>query len=541
MANPGQHAHGPRAPARSAWSPFRHNVYSLLWIATVVSNVGAWMYSAAAAWLMTSLDPSPVMVSLVQVATSLPMFLFALPAGALADIVDKRRFILILEITVAAVSALFAALLSAGVVGSATLLVFTFLAATCAALEAPAWQAIVPQLVPSEDLPGAIAANSVGVNISRAVGPALAGLLIASVSILAPFWIDAFSNMGVIAVFLWWRPHRARRSALPAERFGSALRAGFRYAVYNQPLRTTLARAAGFFLFASAYWALLPLVSRSQLGGGAELYGLLLGAIGASAVACAFILPRLKARFGADGLIALGELGTAVTLALLGLAWEPVIALLACVVAGASWICAIANLNTSAQLSLPDWVRGRGLAMYVTVFFGSMTIGSAIWGEVAAHLGLAPAHFLAAAGAVAAIPLTSRWRLQTGLSLDLTPSMHWPEPVLATTVSVDSGPVLVLVEYRVDAANRDHFLSALVRLARERKRDGAYDWGIFEDTAVPGRFLETFLAESWAEHLRQHERVTKADRFIETKVRSLLETAPVVTHLISARADYGGR
>jgi len=537
MENLGQnapHSSGSRLAARSPWSPFRHKVYSLLWIATVVANVGGWMYSAAAAWLMTSLAPDPVMVALVQVAASLPMFLFAIPAGALADIVEKRRFVLILEITVAAISALFASLLSAGLVGPTLLIVFVFLVTSCAALEAPAWQAIVPELVHSEDLPAAVAANSVGVNISRAIGPAVAGILIASVGITAPFWIDAFSNAGVIAVFFWWRPKRERRSALPAERFASAVRAGFRYATYNQPLRATLARAAGFFLFASAYWALLPLVVRSQIAGGPELYGLLLGAIGASAVGCAFILPRLKARLGADGLVALGELGTAATLVMLGLAREPVVTVLACIIAGASWIAAIANFNISAQVSLPDWVRGRGLAMYVTVFFGSMTVGSAIWGEAAAILGLAPAHFIAAAGALAAIPLTRRWKLQTGAAMDLTPSMDWPEPVLAAAVAVDSGPVLVTVEYRVDDANREHFLRALAALARERKRDGAYDWGIFEDTAEVGRFLETFLVESWAEHLRQHQRVTKADRLIQKRVRQFLRSEPIVTHLISA-------
>lgn len=540
MAHPDQHASDrerPQAPARSPWSPFRHKVYRLLWIATVVSNVGAWMYSAAGSWLMTSLNPDPLMVSLVQVATSLPMFLFALPAGALADIIEKRQFILLLEVTIAAVAALFAALLSAGIVGPATLLVFMFLVATCSALEAPAWQSIVPQLVPSEDLPSAIAADSVGVNISRAVGPALAGILIASVSITAPFWIDAFSNVGVIAVFLWWHPRRKRPSALPAERFMSAIRAGFRYATYNRPLRATLARAVGFFLFASAYWALLPLVARDQLAGGPELYGLLLGAIGAAAVGFAFIVPRLKRKFGADGLVVLGEIGTVVTLVLLGIAHEPALAVLACVVAGMSWIAVIANLNTSAQLSLPDWVRGRGLAMYVTVFFGSMTVGSTIWGEIAGILGLAPAHFIAAVGALAAIPLTLRWKLQSGAEIDLTPSMDWPEPVLAAAVQHDAGPVLVLVEYRVDPANREPFLKALTALARERKRDGAYDWGVFEDTAETGRFLETFFVESWLEHLRQHERVTKADRLIENKVHRLLRSPPVVTHLISPEAQ----
>jgi quinol monooxygenase YgiN len=176
--------------------------------------------------------------------------------------------------------------------------------------------------------------------------------------------------------------------------------------------------------------------------------------------------------------------------------------------------------------------------MYVTTFFGSMTLGSVIWGELAAEVGLAPAHFLAAVGAVVAVPMTRRWKLQTGRSMDLTPSMDWPAPVLAATVAIDAGPVLVTVQYQVDAANREHFLRALAALARERRRDGAYDWGVFEDTAVVGRFLETFLVESWVEHLRQHERVTKADRFIQNRVRQFLQSEPIVTHLISVESAY---
>jgi MFS family permease len=520
----------------SAWGPFRYKVFKLLWIATVAANIGGWMYSAAAAWLMTSLDRNPVMVALVQVAASLPMFLFAFPAGALADIVEKRHFILSLEITITLLAVLFACLLSASLVGPSTLLLFIFLIGSCAALEGPAWQAVVPQLVPNADLPAAVAANSVGVNISRAVGPALAGILIAGVGIAAPFWIVAFTNFGTIAVFLWWRPRQHPAAALPAERFASAIRVGLRYVANNRPLRATLARSVGFFLFASAYWALLPLVARYQIGGGPELYGLLLGAIGIGAVGCAFILPQLKARIGADGLVISGEIGTALTLVLLGAASEPFLAVIGCIIAGMSWIAAIASLNISAQVSLPDWVRGRGLAAYVVVFFGSMTIGSAIWGQVAATFGLPLAHFIAAAGALLAIPLTWRWKLQMGASLDLTPSMHWPEPVTTTTVENDAGPVLVLVDYRIDLSSREPFLTALDALARERKRDGAYAWGLFEDAAEVGRFVETFLVESWLEHLRQHERVTNADRSAEDEILHLLQSPPAITHLISAEA-----
>ena len=273
-----------------------------------------------------------------------------------------------------------------------------------------------------------------------------------------------------------------------------------------------MVRAAGFFLFASAYWALLPLVARTQIAGGPELYGVLLGAIGIGAVGGAFFLPWLKPKLGPDRLMAMGALGQAIAMVLYGLAREPVTALVASLIAGASWIAALATLTVSAQVALPDWVRGRGLALYTTVFFGCLTLGSTVWGEVAAYVGLPTAHFLAAAGAVAAIPLTWRWKLQTAAGLDLTPSMHWPAPVTSQMIDDDRGPVLVTVEYRIRPQDRAAFLEAIAKLEHGRRREGAYAWGVFEDAADEGRIVETFLIDSWMEHLRQHQRVTNADR-----------------------------
>ena len=299
-----------------------------------------------------------------------------------------------------------------------------------------------------------------------------------------------------------------------------------------QGRQATLIRAAGFFLFASAYWALLPLVAREQIGGGADLYGVLLGAIGVGAVAGAFLLPWLKGKLGADRLMALGALGQAVAMVLYGLAREPAMAL---ALAGASWIGALATMSVSAQVALPDWVRARGLALYTTVFFGCLTLGSAAWGEVAVVVGLANAHFLAAAGAIAAIALTWRWKLQTGASIDLSPSMHWPAPLTAQPIEQDRGPVLVTVEYRIGPHDREPFLETLARLEHERRRDGAYAWGVFEDTAHPCRMIETFLIESWMEHLRQHERVTQADRLLQEELRRFDRSGnPKVTHFIAA-------
>jgi MFS family permease len=540
---------GDRTPARSAadkpeksaspWSAFQHRTFTVVWIATVVTDIGSWMYSAASGWLMTGLNPNPLIVAMVQVATSLPMFLFALPAGALADIVDRRRFLIAVEILITVISVIFAFLVWFDLVTPVTLLVFTFLAGVAGALEAPPWQAIVPALVPKGNLQSAVVANGVGINISRALGPALAGIIVEAWGIAAPFWLNAFSNVGVIAALVWWRSPQKHNRTLPAESFINANRSGLRYAKNNPHLRATLIRAVGFFLFASAYWALLPLVARNQIGGGPELYGVLLGGIGVGALVGAYILPWLRRKLGPNRLMAAGTLGTALTLVLYGLAWEPVAAIAASLVAGISWICVLSILNVSAQVALPEWVRARGLALFVTVFFGALTIGSLIWGYLASVMGLSISNFVAAAGLILALLLTWRWKLQTALGLDLAPSMHWPAPIADREVDEDQGPVMVTVEYRIDPRSRKQFLVALDRLGKERRRDGAYAWGVFEDAAEEGRMVEIFLVESWVEHLRQHERVTNADRLVEDTVdRFHMHGTPKVTHLIAVDADH---
>jgi MFS family permease len=519
-------------------APFRHTAFAVIWTATLVSNVGAWMYSAASGWLMTTLNPDPLIVALVQAANAFPIFLLALPAGAFADIFDKRKYLIVVESLYTVVSALYAAIVWLGLATPGNLLVFTLLIGGAGALTAPAWQSVVPLLVTKDDLSAGIAANSVGVNISRALGPALGGTAISAFGIVAPFFANAIADLGIVGSLLWWREPRRRSTLLPAERFGGAILAGLRYARHSRHLRATLMRAIGFFLFASAYWALLPLVARQQIAGGPSLYGILLGAIGAGAVGGAFFLPWLKARLGPDRVMAVGALGQALTMTLYGIARDPATALIASIIAGASWIAALAMLSVSAQVALPDWVRARGLALYTTVFFGCLTLGSAVWGEVAEWVGLSVAHFLAAAGAVIAIPLTWRWKLQTGAGVDLSPSMHWPMPITSQDIAHDRGPVLVTVEYHISPRNRAAFLKAVARLEHQRRRDGAYAWGIFEDAAEEGRILETFLVESWMEHLRQHERVTNADRVVQEAVQRFhIHGAPKVTHYIAAEDE----
>lgn len=384
---------------------FRYRVFALLWIATIVSNIGGWMYSAAAGWLMTSLTKDAFLVSLVQVASSLPLFLLALAAGALSDTVDKRRLLIWGESVTAILSGVFAAYVWFNWVTPSSLLWFLFLISVCGALTSPAWQAVVPSLVPKESLPSAISANSVGFNVSRTVGPALAGAIIGPLGIASPFVFNAVSNCGVIGVLAGWREPKATADTLPPERFGNAIGVGLRYALHNAALRKTFVRTVAFFLFASSYWALLPLVARLRVSGGPAIYGYLLGAIGLGAVGAAFVMPRWKKRVGADGLVAIASVGTAIALVLFGIAREPVIALTASIVAGAAWIFAVATLNVSAQLALPDWVRGRGLAMYMTVMFGALTLGSALWGQLATVTSLQTSLFVSAAAMLAVIPL----------------------------------------------------------------------------------------------------------------------------------------
>ena len=530
-------AASPRPAA--AWSPFRHVPFAILWAATVVSNVGTWMNDVGAGWLMTSLAPSPLMVSLVQAATALPVFLFALPAGALADIVDRRKLLLVVTLLMATAAATMGLIVLGGGMTPALLLTLTFTLGAGTALVAPAWQAIVPNLVPRELLQPAVALNSVGINISRAIGPALGGLLIASFGVAWPFLFNAVSFLGVILALLWWHPPPPRPRHLPAERFWSAVRDGLRFARSSRPLRATLVRAVAFFLFASAYWALLPLIARQELSAGPEIYGLLLGCVGAGAVGGAFLLPGLKAKLGPDALVALGTIGTAVVLVVFALLREPLAAAAVSVLAGASWIAVLSNLNVSAQVALPEWVRARGLSVFIAIFFGSMTLGSIIWGQLAGTFGIPVALLTAAALALVGVAVTWPFKLQQGAAIDLSPSMHWPEPITAAVVEPDRGPVMITIEYRIDPGDSTAFLADLNELSIARKRDGAFAWGVFEDVAEPGRFLEYFLEDSWLEHLRHHERVTEADRVVQERVQGFHrgQAPPLVTHLLAPGSD----
>jgi MFS family permease len=492
-----------------------------VWLATLVSNIGTWMNDVGAGWLMTSLASSPAIVALVSAATTLPVMLLAFPAGAIADIVDRRKLLMAVNVYFMFVIGALALLAALGTVTPALLLGFTFAVGVGTALTMPAWAAIVPELVPADELPSAVALNSIGINISRAVGPAIAGVLVAAVGPWLVFALDALSCVGILAVLLHWRREQ-HKSALPAERFLSAIRVGLRFITHTRVLQAVLIRAAAFFIFASATWSLFPLVVRTELGRGPEVYGLLLTCIGVGAVAGAMLLPRVRDKISRSAMVAAAS--ALYALAALALAHLHNLGLLmvAMLATGVAWIAILAALQVSAQLTLPDWVRARGLAAFVVVFMGGMALGSVLWGQVATSVGIPAALTAAAAGMLIGVAATWRFRLREGRAPDFTPSLDWPAPLVAEAPQPDAGPVLVTIEYRVDPAHRAEFVAAMRDVREMRRRNGAFFWELFHDSAQPTRFLESFMDESWTEHLRQHERVSVADRAIQMRANQFL-------------------
>lgn len=523
----------------SAWAPFRSAQFAVLWTATVVSNIGTWMHDIGAGWLMTELSPSPAIVAMVQATTTLPVFCFALLAGAVADIVDRRRLLIFVNGLMAAVAAVFTGLVAFELMTPAVLLVFTFLLGAGFAFMAPAWQAIVPSLVDRAALPAAVSLNSMGINISRAIGPALAGVLIVSAGLAVPFALNVVSLLCIIAALIWWRPDAEPAKTLPPEHVLGAVRAGLRFALNSGPLRQTLVRSAAFFLFASAYWAMLPLIARTVLGGGAELYGVLMGCVGAGAVLGALVMPQVRRRLGADRTVAAGSLGTAVVLALFAVVPNDVVASLAAAFGGVCWIAVLSSLNVSAQTALPNWVRARGLSVFLTVFFGAMTVGSAAWGQVASAFGISSALLAAALGILIFIPITWRAKLNLGEAIDHTPSMHWPEPATPPTSEAADHPVMIQVAYAVPPANAAGFLEAMDALAAARRRLGAFGWSLMEDIEAPGRFVESWREASWTQHLRHHQRISESDRKLQEKVAAFLKAGakPEVRHFATPDAQ----
>ncbi|GGC40681.1 MFS transporter [Siccirubricoccus deserti] len=520
-----------RIPLPRAFLPLRHGVFRSLWLATLASNIGGWMQNTGAGWLMTSLDPSPMMVSLVQAASMLPVFLLALPAGALADIIDRRLFLIGAQAWILAMALILTALTMTGNIGAWGLLALTFAIGAGSAMNFPAWAATTNELVPREDLVGAIALNGIGFNLARALGPAIGGFAIAWAGPEAAFALNAVAFLVLILALLLWKRREAPGGG-PKEHLVSAMRAGLRFVSASPAMRAAILRACTFFLFSAAVWGLLPLFVRQQLGLGPQAFGLMLGVMGGSAVAAGFALPALRGRLDRSGMVLWASLIGAVSMALLAVAQHWALAALGMLLYGASWIAAGSTLAAAAQLAAPGWVRARAIAIYQLSFFGVMAAGAALAGWLGGRFGVPLALGAAAVGAAIAAVLVRRWRIdsvavaQTPATVAAIPQPEAPADELRPVLGERSGRVLEVVRYRIDPAERAAFLAAMQEVRRVRLRSGAEDWRLCEDVAHPERWVELWAVASWTEHLREAARLTDSDHAALARAAALHRGEP---------------
>ena len=507
----------------------------MLWLAQLGSLIGTWMQTVGAQWLLVDQPAAETLVALVQTANMSPVFFLALPAGVFADVFDRRRLLMVVQTAALLTAATLAALTAAGQVRPPLLLTFTFLLGCAQTLTMPAWQALIPELVPRAQLPSASALGGISMNLARAVGPAVAGLLIASVSVAAVFALNALSfGFLVLALALWRRP-AVEPDDVP-ERFVPALVAGSRYIRHSRVVRRLLLRSLLFVVPGTVVWALLALVASRSLGLGPGGYGLLLAALGVGAVAGAFGLPRLRGLTSTNGIVLLASLVYVAALVVVALVDNLAAVTVVLLAAGAAWLAVLANLNATMQLFLPGWVRARGLSTYQIVFVGGQGVAALVWGLLAEELGL-QAVFLAAAGLMLAGAVSLRWwPLHDIEGMDRSQAMYWPEPHLDFEPAPDDGPVLVTVTYQVAEEREGEFLEAMDSVRRSRQRSGASRWDLYRDGADRRHFVETFVVPSWAEHLRQHgERLTGTDQALEERAIALADGPPEVQHLFSVQ------
>jgi len=520
----------------SAWGPFRVGVFRAMWGAQFVSNIGGWMQTVGAQWLMLSLTTSATPVALIQTAASLPVLLFAVPAGAVGDLVDRRRFLLFWQTFMLLAALALGVLALAGAVTPFVLLALVFALGAGQAWTSPTWQTLQPELVPASERPQAIALGSVNMNLARAVGPAIGGLLVAATSAGSVFLINAATFLAVIAVILRWRGSARPQGEAAPEHVGEAIRAGGRYVAASPVLRVVLLRAALFVFFASSIWALLPLTARSELHLGSGGYGLLLGCVGVGAVAGAALLPRLRRRLTPGALLAIGSVIVGVLALVLAYVHVTALVGLALAFGGTAWILALSTLNTLYQTSLPGWVKARGMGFYLIVFQGGNALGSAAMGIAAQQFGLSTT-LLVAAIALALGPLVGlRFRFKPIEPEELIAAGDWPPPPLHIE-EPSGGPVMVSVEYWPQPGREEDFLTVVHDMRFSRRRTGAISWRVWRDSAEPRRFVEQFVVASWDEHLRQHERVSARDQQRIDRARAMTdpERPPVVTHWLAPR------
>ncbi|MBC7999929.1 MAG: MFS transporter [Leptolyngbya sp.] len=523
--------------SRSMWSPLKEPLYRSLWIAAVISNVGSFMQEVGSAWLMTSLVKTPLLVALLQTAAYLPYFILAVPSGAFADVIDKRKMLLIGQIWMLVASLSLGILSINGLMSPWILLGLTFMLAVGGAITGPAWNAAIPDLVPKEKLESAIALGSVGYNAARGVGAAIGGLAVAAFGPGPVFMLNALSFVGVLLVFFKWKPSQKAPSTIPREQMVGAIKAGFRFVRHSPLLKAVLVRSGAYAACTSAMWGLLPLIAREELHLDSPLsYGMLLAVFGAGTLLGAAILPGLRRRISLDEVTAVGTVLFAGAMLGLAFASNLVTAGLFMIGAGVSWIVVNSCLSMGAQKAAPAWVRARALACHILVFLGTFAVTSAMWGQLAVYTGLDVPLLIASALLMLTLFLSKPFPMGIAEHIDTTMSDHWTDPKRVSDPHPNHGPVLITVEYLIDPCKLLDFKTAMTELSIQRRRDGAFQWHLFCDVSRPERHVEIFMVDSWAEHMRQHERVTVSDRLIEEKVNSFHtgEKHPTVGHFINA-------
>ena len=501
-------------------APFRNETFRLLWLATLVSNLGGLVQSVGAGWMMTTLTDSHNMVALVQASTTLPIMVFSIAAGALADNFDRRTVMLVAQCGMALVSLALAALALMGWLSPWLLLGFTFLLGCGTALFNPSWQASMGDIVPRQDLPGAVTLNAMGFNMMRSVGPAVGGLIVALAGAAAAFAINAVSYLPLIAALARWKPDIAP-NRLPRENFGSAVMAGIRYVSLSPNLTTVLLRGFLFGLAAIAVLALLPSVAREYVGGGPLVYGTLLGSFGVGAIGGAFINGRMRERFSNEVIVRFACLGFAISMA--GLAFSRDVALSHVVLlpAGACWVLALSLFNVSIQLSTPRWVVGRALSLYQTATFGGMAGGSWLWGVSADAFGPDWALALASLVLVVCGLVGLVLPLPAFNARDLNPLNTFNEPILKLQLQPRSGPIMVMIDYQIDQGDVPKFLGLMAERRRIRIRDGARQWALLRDLEKPDIWVESYHVPTWVDYVRHNLRRTKADADNVEQLRAL--------------------
>lgn len=522
----------PKLEKASAWAPLRLPVFRMLWLVWLASNACMWMNDVAAAWQMTSLTTSPTLIALVQSASSLPVFLLGLPSGALADIVDRRRYFMVTQFWIATTAAVLFGFVLAGHLTPYILLVLVFANGIGLAMRWPVYAAILPEVVPRSQLGEALALNAVAVNTSRVIGPLLAGIIIATAGTEYVFALNFAVSICAGIVLLRWK-RETTPSVLPGERFLGAMRLGFQYVRESRGMKNAMVRIASFFLHSTAFFALLPLVAKRFGGGGAQIYTLLLASMGLGAILMATQLPRLRVRWNRDQVATGGSAVTAFAIVALAFSPSPWTAAPAMFVAGSAWILVANSITIAAQMSLPDWVRARGMSIYQMSIMGATAFGAYIWGHLA-ELTSVPTSLAAAGVSMLVFTLLTRARTLEGTE-DHTPTHPFQEPVPAIPISLDDGPVMVTIEYFVDPARAREFEAIMAESRSARLRAGAVSWGLFEDLERPARFVEYFACDSWADYLRRFDRFTAADAELHQRRHSyhIAESPPQISRFIA--------